>query len=110
MRPIVFEFGLQAREKRFTTFGDRGLHVMGFDIAQNSGLDSAIGKIKAWAMISPPGISIVAIPVLELRRRNLHGMSIAMSEKLIDDGSARISEPQQLRNFIESFPGSVVAG
>ena len=84
--------------------------LVNFDVAQDRGLDPAVGKIKARSCGTVALVAIPPVPMLELCGRKLHRRGIAVSGQPVDNGPARISQPQQLRNFVEGFAGSVVAG
>jgi len=83
-----------------------------FDIAQNGGLDSAVGKIEMGASIFGPGVwfyDIVAIAVLDLRDLEFHGVWVAVGREAVDDGASRIAECQKLGYLVECLSGGVVA-
>ena len=47
--------------------------------------------------------------MFDLCGRKFHRLRIAVRSKAIDDRTARITEPEQLRDFIESFSGRIIA-
>src|SRR5579862_6944877 len=47
--------------------------------------------------------------MLDLRRREMHRLGIAVRGEPIDDGASGISEPEKLSDFVEGLAGGVVA-
>ena len=110
---IIFElrFG-NARQSLATRFY-RGVHPMGFDVAQHGRLDAAVGEVKARTIVvGIDGTAIgtaAAVSVFDLCRRELHGMGIAMRGEAVDDGAAWITETKEFGDFVEGFAGGIVA-
>src|SRR5208282_6794110 len=115
----LLEGRLRNRGKRKPASFDFGFEVVRLDIAQNRGLDSAVGKIKLRAivqrMIVPrlrlrlAELRIAAVAMLDLRSLKLHGARISMRRQSIKDRSSRIAESQQLGDFIERLSRRVIA-
>src|ERR1700722_1629894 len=87
------------------------MHLMNFNIAQHRSLDAAVGKIKARLVTFFFGCAAPRPPiaVLNLRRWELHCTRVAMRSEPVNDRASRISQTQQLRHFIESLSGGIVA-
>src|ERR1019366_4705996 len=83
-------------------------HVVGLDVAQDGGLDSAVGKVHPRLVI---GMAIlrIAVVVLDLGEGKLYRLRIAVPGQEIDGRPSRISQFQQLGNLVESLAGGVIA-
>ena len=84
-------------------------HVVDFDIAEHGGLDAAVGKVGA-ALFGGMTVLRIAVAVLDLRERKLHGQRVAVLSEKVDDRAAGIAEFEQLGDLVEGLAGGVVAG
>src|SRR5262249_54268840 len=71
-------------------------------------LDPAVGKVETRATACDRGSSL-AVGVLDLRSAELDRHRIAVLGETVDDWTARISECEQFRDFVESLSGRVIA-
>ncbi len=53
---------------------------------------------------------IVAVAMLELRRRKADRVRVSVSGKFVDHGAAGVAQSQELGDFVEGFAGGIVAG
>jgi hypothetical protein len=108
-RKVVARRELRAAAECATALLDAAFHVVGFEIAQDGGLDAAVGEVHAVAVVAIAVLGI-AVTVLDLAERKLHGLRIAVLREEVDDRATGVAECEQLGYLIEGLAGSVVAG
>src|ERR1700730_18971712 len=108
MKQIILKLGCLEAAQCFSTRCNRSLQVMNFDITKDRGFDSAIGEVKV--RFCSRATLLFPVPMFDLRQRKPHCRGITVWGQLVDDRTTRIPQSQQLRHFVESFTGSVVAG
>src|SRR5271166_136348 len=101
---------------------DRTEHVMNFDVAQDGGLDPAVGEIEALAIdlvfsgksffliLSSAFVyaMIASVAMLNLSGWESNGLGIAVWCQAIYDRTSGIAEAEQLSHFVEGLAGGVV--
>src|SRR5215469_17136884 len=114
MCEIVVQLRFIDRSQGSPTGLDASVHWLRFHLAEHRRFDSAVRKIEARTVIvagnGAPVTSATPVAVLDLCRRKLHGVRIAMRRQAVDYRPSRISEAQQLGNFVECLTSGVVTG
>src|SRR5205085_10984847 len=88
---------------------DRRPHRFALHVPEHCRLNSAVRKIetgRVFFRLTP----ILAVAVLNLRGRELHGSRITVDREPVNDRPTGITEPQQLGYFVECLAGGIVTG
>src|SRR6266446_6820920 len=116
MQQVILKLGLLDDGQRFSPRLNRRLEAVNFHVPQHRGFDSAVREIKARFEFSIAFVFLVAVlvktpvPMLELGRGKPHSRRVALHGQPVNDGTAWVPQPQQLRDFVEGLAGRIVPG
>ena len=89
-------------------------HVVGFDVTQNGGFDTAEGEVEVWAFggcgrffVGSAGARGAGVDWAEGK---WNGARIAVGSECVDPGAAGVAETEQLGDLVIGLSGGVVDG
>ena len=87
--------------------GDGCGHVVGFNVAEDGGLDAAEAE-EEWSFGGTPAVSMRF--GFDLREGEGYRLGVAVGGEVVDPGAAGVAEAEQLGDLVEGLAGGVVDG
>ena len=91
---------------------DGGVHVVGFDVAEDGGLDAAEGEVEGRLSVRWPCCwrALIADFGFDLGEGEGDGAGVAVGGEGVDPGAAGVAEAEELGHLVVGFAGGVVYG